>query len=150
MRRPSQVLDHVPDAWPLRDVSPFVVRSLRKDLQRREEGQSASTGHHHRNLEPPTDSASCPRLTVLKAISASLNLRVIDRALEAFARCPPVVEDGPPAGEGDAEEKLAVVASEAEKAGVLRRLLDDVPRTIGSEALKERTTHESDELDEIA
>lgn len=150
-----QVLGHIPDEWPLRSIAPFLVRSLRKDLQRKEEGQSEFNQfcRHMLGLQ----AGSLLRLlclAVLKAISASINLRVIDHALDAFARCPPVVEDGPPPGEVGPGEKTAIdgPASEAEKAGVLRHLPGDLPRTNHLEAQKERTTtaYDPDELNEIA
>lgn len=92
---------------------------------------------------------SCVLPTVLKAISASLNLRVLDRSLEAFALYPPAIQDGPPSVPvGDGEKSRSAHEGNAEKAGIVRQVLDGLGAQVDSQDLEAKEVLRAVQSDE--
>lgn len=92
---------------------------------------------------------SCVLPTVLKAISASLNLRVLDRSLEAFALYPPAIQDGPPSVPvGDGEKSRSAHEGNAEKAGLVRQVLDGLGAQVDSQDLEAKEVLRAVQSDE--
>ncbi|CED83238.1 Vacuolar assembly/sorting proteins VPS39/VAM6/VPS3 [Phaffia rhodozyma] len=79
------ILELIPEPWELQPITSFLTRSIRRTLHDQAEGQ------------------------ILRALATSLNFQTMDKALEAFASYPPIVEtslDSPSSGDGgDVDEK---------------------------------------------
>lgn len=92
----SEVIDLVPEEWPLHTVSDFIGRSLKQQLHERSTWQSK----HRRGGDAyrgPLAKAYHPWCTVLKAISAGQNMATAEQyALEMGKRAPCIDAASPP------------------------------------------------------
>ena len=124
---PKQVLNLIPEQWPLQPMSSFLTRSIRRTLHDKHEGQSSSSLFplFVPSLNSPSLTRRLPRLyslfAVLKALSTSENLATMDLAFEVLRSLPPIVKTSPSSSDDghhhEEGEKGSLVEILAEKIG---------------------------------
>ncbi|KAL7416423.1 hypothetical protein BDY24DRAFT_233923 [Mrakia frigida] len=94
-----EVLDLIPEPWPLQPMSSFLTRSIRRTLHDKHEGQ------------------------ILKALATSENLATLDLAFEVLRSLPPVLKTSPPSPSSQAASDDGYLERERAEKGSLVEIL---------------------------